>query len=80
MRTVGTLSNENTARRLSNYLKSQGIDNSCEGSFDPATGHMAYQVWVHDEDQIGEAASIFERFLNQPSNPEFDAPAVEADR
>ncbi|MES2273444.1 MAG: hypothetical protein V4487_04575, partial [Chlamydiota bacterium] len=63
MRSVGALSNENLANRLASYLKSKGIANSCEVSFEAQTGHMTYQIWVHDEDRIAEAADMFDRFV-----------------
>ncbi len=76
MRIVGTLSNENHARRLSNYLAHQGMANSCDVSFDAASGHMTYQIWIHDEDKISIATALFQEFQQNPSNPKFDAPVV----
>lgn len=77
MRQVGTLSNENEARRFSRHLTSRGIVNKCEVVFDSATGHMSYQFWVHDEDNLAAAAAAFNEFLQNPSHPKFDAPIIE---
>ena len=77
MRSIGTLSNENQARRLSFYLKRNKIENSCEVSFDPQNGSMSYQIWVHDEDQIDKASAAFQRFQSSPSDAEFDTPVQE---
>lgn len=77
MRVVGTLTNENQARRLCQYLTSQSISNKCEVSFDPANGHMSYQVWIHDEDQIVEAGKIFDEFQERPFDSKFDTQIVE---
>ena len=68
MRVVGTLSNESYAKRLSSYLKRNGINNSCEMTFDPASGHMSYPLWVHDEDKIDMARVILERFEKNPAD------------
>ena len=77
MRLIGTLSNENDARRLASYLKRQGVTSSCEVSFDSASGHMSYQLWVHDEDRITDAIASFQKFLASPSSAEFNAPVIE---
>ncbi len=74
---VGTLLNENLAHRLSHYLANQGIANKCEVTFDSATGHMSYQLWVHDEDRLAEAFSIMEEFQKNASHPKFDAPITQ---
>lgn len=80
MRIVGTLSHENHARRLSNYLISQGISNNCEVNFDALHGHMSYQIWIHEEDKIKEATAIFVEFERNPSDRKFDAPMPEPER
>lgn len=74
MRAIGTLAHENQARRLTAYLKRIGIETTCEPSFDAQTGHMSYQIWVHEEDRIAEAAAIFDRFQIDPMQPEYDLP------
>lgn len=76
MRLIGTLTNENSARRIATYLKQKGIDSNCEISFDVNTGQMSYQLWILDEDKIAPAAVDFERFQKEPSNAEFDAPVM----
>lgn len=77
MRMVGTLSNENQAQRLVRYLTSQDIGAKCEVSFEAATGHMSYQIWILEEDKISKAAAFFEEFRQAPSDPKFDAPIVQ---
>jgi len=76
MRLIGTLANENSARRIASYLKQKGVDSNCEISFDVNTGQMSYQLWIFDEDKIALAAADFERFQKEPSNAEFDAPVA----
>ncbi|MBX7066695.1 MAG: rhomboid family intramembrane serine protease [Parachlamydiales bacterium] len=77
MRQVGTLTHENHARRLTNFLTSQGIGNRCEVTFEPQNGHMAYQIWIQDEDRLDEAAAIFAEFERNPTDRKFDAPEPE---
>jgi GlpG protein len=77
MRILGTLSNENLARRFSAYLVSLGIPSKCDVSFDPATGHMSYQLWVQEEDQHSQAIAAFAQFQKNPSDPHFDAPIIQ---
>ncbi|MDE3046020.1 MAG: rhomboid family intramembrane serine protease [Verrucomicrobiota bacterium] len=77
MRLIGTLSNESSARRLSTYLKRNGVLNSCEMTFDASTGHMSYPIWIHDEDQMEMARNIFDRFQREPGHREFDVPTIE---
>lgn len=72
MRIIGTLPHENQARKLGQYLTSQGIVNSCEPSFNALNGQMSYEIWIHDEDQIGEAARILQEFELRPSDPKFE--------
>lgn len=76
MRSVGTFSNEDQARRFSNYLVHQGMNNSCDVSFDAASGHMTYQIWIHDEDKITLAMALFQEFQQNPANPKFDSPVI----
>lgn len=76
MRLIGTLNNENSARRIVSYLKEKGIESNCEISFDPGSGQLSYQLWIIDEDKINEATSDFERFQKEPSHADFDAPVA----
>lgn len=77
MRLVGQLSNENDARRICNYLQEQDIQNNCEVSFDPQSGRMGYQLWIHDEDRIEEANNILKEFNKNPLDSKFNAPEPE---
>lgn len=72
MRLIGTLLNENQARRFCAYLEVEKIDHSCEMTFDPATGHMSYPIWVKDEDLIDKAAALFSQFQSNPADPIYD--------
>ncbi len=77
MRIIGTLSNENHARRFCAYLKREQIATSCEMTFDTTNGHMSYPIWVHDEDKIEQAAGLFNEFEKNPSDPKYDVPILE---
>jgi GlpG protein len=73
MRLIGTLKNENEARRFINYLTSQGVGSNCEIAFDPLSGHMSYHIWIHEEDKISSASADFEEFQRRPSDAKFEA-------
>ncbi len=77
MRLIGTLDHEPEARRFSAYLKRRGIENSADPSFDPASNQFLYSIWIHNEDQIGEAAEDFARFQAKPSDRQFDVPITD---
>lgn len=72
MRQIGTLSHENEARRLVQYLMQEGIDCRCDVSFDSQTGQMSYQIWIRDEDQLEKAAKYLEEFNKNPTHPKYD--------
>lgn len=76
MRLIGTLAHENEAHRLVAYLKRKGIESTTDVAFDPQSGQMAYQLWVHDEDRMNEAIAAFEEFQKRPSDAAFDPPIV----
>ncbi len=73
MRLIGTVSNELDARKLANYLSANGIGNSVDASFEAATGHISYQIWIHEEDRMSDAAKIFEEFQKNPSDSKYNA-------
>lgn len=72
MRLIGTLKSEAEAHRLSIYLKKQGMENSCEPSFDSQTGHVDYQIWMHDEDRLRVAEQIFREYQQYPGHPKYN--------
>ena len=72
MRRVGELQDENQARTFHDVLVSRGIGNNAEQE-DTGT----FSIWVHDDDQIAEAARLFAVFRASPDAPEFrDATAA----
>ena len=72
MRRVGELQDENQARTFHDVLVSRGIGNNAEQE-DTGT----FSIWVHDDDQITEAARLFALFRTSPDAPEFrDATAA----
>lgn len=77
MRLIGNFENEHIAHRFCAFLKREKIDATCEMSFDPPSGHMSYPIWIHNEDQIEKAASLFEEFQKNPSDKKYDAPITE---
>jgi len=75
MRLIGTLEHESEARRFSAYLHRRGIENSVDPSLESDQFH--YSIWIHNEDQIEEAAAEFSRFQANPKEHQFDIPITE---
>ena len=68
MRVIGHLADETAARTLGDYLYVQGIENQLE--FHKPEG---WAVWVKDEDQIENAASLLEVFRRNPRDPKYQS-------
>jgi GlpG protein len=77
MRLIGSLGNENDARRLILFLQKKGIESHCDSAFDAGTGYMSYQIWILDEDRIEEAKNDLNQFAQEPTNAAFNSPAIE---
>ncbi len=76
MRLIATLQDQEKATQLSNYLKSQNIDNECEVTVSNDWGNVQYgapvcRIWVRDEDHLKMALEIANAFLKDSSNPSF---------
>jgi GlpG protein len=65
MRQAGTIPDEQLARRLVDYLATQGIP----GRVDQESG--GWGVWVHDEDRLDAAKQLLQEFLQQPDDPRY---------
>jgi GlpG protein len=72
MRRLGTLTDSTVARRLGDYLLTQGVKVRLD---DEPTGCV---VWVIDEDRVPAARDIFARFSENPDDPVFVEAGVEA--
>jgi len=66
MRQIGRLDDEAQARRFGDFLYGRRI----ESQVDPAS-NGGWDLWVLDESQLEEAASLFERFAARPDDPTF---------
>ena len=66
MRRVGELQGEQDARSFHDALVSRGIENTAEQE-----DGGVISIWVHDDDQITEAARLFAMFRSSPDAPEF---------
>ncbi len=75
MRLIGHLDNEEAARRLSNFLLVQGIENQVEGE-----AGDSWALWIHSEDQLDKAKSWLADFLKNPEAAQFKEAAAKADR
>jgi GlpG protein len=65
MRQVGTIPDEALARRLSDYLLTQGITTRLE------QGDQGWAVWVHDEDRLEQAGQELKAFLENPDDARY---------
>ena len=79
MRIVAAFEKEDLAKRFSNFLQTQDIDNTLESNFDKKEKKMMYSIWVHNEDLQGKAKTYFDKFLSDPSNSTFDVTCPEND-
>lgn len=66
MRKIGTLTTETDAIRFGDYLFVKGIENNVE---DGEGG--AFEVWVHDDEQLAEGRRHLDAFLANPGAAEF---------
>lgn len=66
MRQIGRLDDEARAKGFGDFLYHREIENQV----DPAPDG-GWDIWVLDESQVEEAASLFERFTAQPDNAMF---------
>jgi GlpG protein len=73
MRRVGELPNEQEAQTFHDALLAHGIENTPE-----MEDGGAVSIWVHDDDQITEAARLFALFRLSPDAPEFRDTATKA--
>jgi GlpG protein len=67
MRQIGTVETERHARRLADYLLTQGIRSQVE----PDQG--GWSLWVLHEDQVAQGRSMFDRFRADAEAPELAA-------
>jgi len=73
MRRIGQLSDNQQARRFTDYLYAKGIETQVD-----ADSQGRWEIWVLDEDQIETAASLFDAFLKQPDDERYVAAAHES--
>ncbi len=76
MRLIATFQDQRKAILLSNYLKSQNIENECEITIstdwgDPQYGAPTCRIWVKDEDHLQEALAITRNFSENSEDPRF---------
>ncbi len=66
MRMIGQLQDEDQARRFGAFLYGQGIDNQVDESHSGG-----WEIWVHDENRMDEAAGYLHQFVQNPDDPLF---------
>lgn len=83
MRNIGSFPDQALAKRFSQFLRAQGIENTCEISFNKAKGQVICAIWVHEEDQKDKADKYFQEFSINPNEPKFNtapSPALAEER
>jgi GlpG protein len=73
MRRVGELQSEQQAQSFHDTLVARGIENTAEEE-----DGGGFSIWVHDDDQIAEAARLFALFRATPDAAEFREDAAQA--
>jgi rhomboid protease GlpG len=66
MRLIGRFENALEGKNFSNFLLTQGIENSCEMS----PGEC--RIWVKEEDSVPAALHWFEKYKQSPNAPQFN--------
>jgi GlpG protein len=74
MRQIGTIQDEENARRFGDFLTTLKIENS----IDPASAGWA--VWVHDDDELARAGVELAKFQANPGDPSYDGVAKTAQK
>jgi GlpG protein len=67
MRKIGSLSSEAQARRFSAYLISVGVPAQTDAARDGT-----WEIWVHNDAQLGQASTELEQYLATPADPRYD--------
>jgi rhomboid protease GlpG len=73
MRKIAHLPNAAQARTFGDFLFVQKIQNTVEAEADGT-----WAIWVHDDDQLTEAAQWLSDFLKDPANPRFQGVTMRA--
>lgn len=71
MRHIGSLPTEPDARRFSDYLYAQGLDNKIETAANAANQSADWQIWVYAEEQISQAQAFLDEYRQAPAAPQF---------
>lgn len=74
MRAIGKIADQTQAHIFGDHLVANRIRNEVEAEDD------GWVVWIHDEDTVDDARTRLERFLSNPSAPEFQSAQSEAAR
>jgi GlpG protein len=66
MRLIGHLQDETQAKRFSDFLYAEGIENQVQ-----QVSGVRWEIWVLDEGHIDTAESLFSQFRQRPDDPVF---------
>ncbi len=73
MRLIGNFETEKQAYAFYSFLLKEGIDNIYEPYVDPKTHIKQYSIWVHNEDAFPRALEWFQRYHDNPQDPQFNS-------
>lgn len=73
MRQLAHIPNEAQAKSLGDYLYLQKIENTIEREDDGV-----FVLWIHDDAHLSVASDIYQRFMKDPGNPEFQSVTLKA--
>lgn len=74
MRQIGALENEQQARRIVDYLTTEGISAQADSEGD------GWAIWVRDENQVDSARAQLEEFVQNPDLPKYRAATDQAEK
>jgi len=66
MRPIGRITDEASAKRFGDILHDKGIDHQVD-----STSQGDWEVWVLDDDNVGQSKSLLEQFRKNPDDPAF---------
>jgi len=74
MRLIGILPKEDMAQKFSYVLQKEKIEFSIDVQMDSVHETFSYGIWVHDEDDLEKAKSLFDEFQKNPNNAKYSLP------
>lgn len=81
MRLIADFTDEKKASHFHNFLLQKGIENTCEPfKKEEAVDKVGFHLWIVDEDSYEKAKTWYERYLQNPEDPEFALSAASSQK